>query len=107
MKKNSLKLLLLLITPIIWAAPDPNSYFIITVKTDNAGPSNNNQFTIPTLSSLSYEYSVDCDSNGSFETVGQTGNYTCTYSSAGTYNVKIIGDVANNVQDFPLFILLT
>ncbi len=101
MKKTKLIFLLLSLASSLWAAPDPNNYFIITVKTDNPGTSNNTQFTIPTLNGLAYEYSVDCDGNGSFETTGQVGNYTCAYGTAGTYNVKILADAVNNTQGFP------
>jgi len=63
--------------------------FIITIKTDNTGSSNDDQFTIPTTGT-GYNYGVDWgDSNTD---TGQTGNITHTYSVAGTYTVSISGD---------------
>ncbi|WP_177428264.1 BspA family leucine-rich repeat surface protein [Candidatus Venteria ishoeyi] len=64
--------------------------FIISVKTDNTGTSNNDQFTIPTNSgAYTYDYSVSY--NG--QTLSnQTGNVTLTFpSGAGTYDVEING----------------
>jgi large repetitive protein len=65
--------------------------FIITVKTDNLsnGSSNSTQFTIPTYSYALYNYNVDCNNDGTNEATAQTGNYTCNYSAAGTYTVRI------------------
>jgi len=69
--------------------------FIITVKTDNPGTSNDNQFTIPTDVISTYNYNVDCDDDGVDEATGITGNYTCNYATAGTYRVIIKGNQAN------------
>ena len=63
--------------------------FMIKVKTDNPGTSNNDQFTIPTRGS-GYNYTVDWG-DGQSDT-GQTGNITHTYAAAGTYEIKIGGD---------------
>lgn len=62
--------------------------FVITVKTDNQGPSSDTQFTIPTFGA-GYNYNVDCNNDGSDEITGATGNVTCEYGSAGTYTVRI------------------
>ncbi len=59
--------------------------FIITVKTDNAGTSNDNQFTIPIIGT-GYNYSV-VTSEQSLS--GQTGDCTLTWTNPGTYQVKI------------------
>lgn len=67
-----------------------SNVFVMLVKTDNTGSSSGTQFTIPTTGA-GYNYSVDCDDNGSFDATGQTGNYTCNYGSAGTYSVVISG----------------
>ncbi len=75
--------------------------FIITVKTDNAGTSNDNQFTIPTTG-VGYNYSV-VTSEQSLS--GQTGNCTLTWTNPGTYQVKIYATTGfpriyfNNVGD--------
>jgi len=62
--------------------------FVITVQTDNPGTSLDTQFTIPT-SGDGYNYNVDCDNDGLVDATGQTGNYTCDFSSSGTYTVRI------------------
>jgi len=67
---------------------DPINDFVITVKTDNAGTSTSTQFTIPTTGS-GYNYNVDCNNDGIKEANAQTGNYTCTYATAGTYTIRI------------------
>ncbi len=66
----------------------PADDFVITVKTDNPGPSSDTQFTIPTNGG-GYNYNVDCDNDGTDEATAQTGNYTCNYASAGTYTIRI------------------
>ncbi len=66
------------------------SDFAISVKTNNSGVSTSTQFTIPTTGS-GYNYSVDCNDDGILEATGRTGNYTCSYGSAGTYTVAISG----------------
>ena len=69
------------------AAPsDPD--FTMLVKTDNAGTSANDQFTIPTTGT-GYNYDVDWG-DGTTST-GVTGSITHTFPSAGTYVVKISG----------------
>jgi len=69
------------------AAPsDPD--FTMLVKTDNAGTSANDQFTIPTTGT-GYNYDVDWG-DGTTST-GVTGSITHTFPSAGNYVVKISG----------------
>jgi surface protein len=63
-------------------------HFLITVQTDNPGTSTATQFTIPTTGE-GYNYNVDCDDDGTLEATGVSGNYTCTYPTAGTYTVRI------------------
>ena len=62
--------------------------FIMLVKTDNAGTSASDQFLIKTLGG-GYNYDVDWG-DGNTDT-GITGDITHTYSTAGTYTVKISG----------------
>jgi surface protein len=64
--------------------------FIITVKTDNAGASNNQSFTIPTTGT-GYDYEVDWDNDGIYDEKSITGNVTHFYSSPGTYTIRIRG----------------
>jgi len=64
----------------------------IRVKTDNNGLSNSNQFTIVTDSSnYSYDYSIDCDSDGEIDATNMTGDYTCEYNGRGKYTISITG----------------
>ena len=64
--------------------------FVITAKTDNTGTSTDTQFTIP-AGTGTFNYNVDCDNDGTDEATAQTGSYTCSYGSAGTYTVRIEG----------------
>ena len=74
--------------------------FVISVKTDNAGTSLDNQFTLPTNGS-GYNYDIKYDGQ---TLTGQTGSVTLTFPSGpGTYDVKISGSFPqcyfNNVGD--------
>ena len=64
--------------------------FIITVKTDQVTVGAKT-FTIPTAIGSTYSYAVDCNNDGTLEATGQTGDYTCTYATAGTYTVRVQG----------------
>jgi surface protein len=70
--------------------PSGAAGFMITVKTDNPGTSGSTQFTIPTTGG-GYNYNVDCDNDGIDEGTGVSGNYTCTYGTAGAYTILITG----------------
>ena len=67
----------------------PATEFIFSVKTDNLGISANDSFIIPTTG-VGYNYDVDWG-DGNFST-GVTGSVQHTYSSIGTYTIKISGD---------------
>ena len=70
--------------------PVDKDAFIIEVKTDNTGVSANNAFTIPTRAGeYTYNYNVDCDSDGTNEAEGIEGDYTCKYDRPGTYTISI------------------
>lgn len=77
--------------------------FVITVKTDNPGASGDTQFVIGTVSGETYNYNVDCDDDGTNETTGETGNYTCDYSGAGagTYTIRIKDNTEGAGTGFP------
>lgn len=70
--------------------------FITTWKTDNTGTSGTNQITIPTLGA-GFSYDIHWEevgnelANNGNEPSGQTGNYTITFPSIGTYRVEILG----------------
>ena len=66
-----------------------NLAFEFTVKTDNAGTSAADQFTIPTTGT-GYNYDIST-SDGQIIS-GATGNTTITFPSAGSYTIKITGD---------------
>ena len=65
------------------------SPFVMTIKTDNPGTSNNMQFTIPVLGTTP-NYNVDWGDNST--SAGVAGNITHTYATPGTYVVSITGD---------------
>ncbi len=90
--KKKLLLLLFFVQSLI---AGPNDDFVITVKTDNPGFTTTEMFRIPTKSSLTYNYNVDCNDDGINEGFFQTGDFTCDYSvsglgtGAGTYTIRI------------------
>ena len=57
--------------------------FVISVKTDNAGTSADNQFTLPWIGT----YDIDWGDGNTDTSVVDT--QTHTYASAGTYDVKV------------------
>ena len=69
--------------------PNNQRPFITTWKTDNPGPSNDDQITIPTASGETYAYTVDWGDGSSDSDV--TGDITHTYATAGTYTVSVSG----------------
>ena len=78
-------------TTIIAAGSDD---FIITVKTNITGATANNQFQIP-ISGINFHYNVDCEDDGNFEVNDFNSAYTCTYSSAGTYTIRIVDKIGD------------
>jgi hypothetical protein len=64
--------------------------FIFTVKTDNAGTSGTNQFTLPTTGS-GFNCIVEWGDGTSNAYSGTMGSPTHTYPSVGTYEIKISG----------------
>jgi len=77
-----------------------DTYFIITVETNNTGTSSETEFTIPTHPDEMYNYNVDCDNDGTDEATGVTGDYTCSYDSAGIYTI-VIKDNTGTREGFP------
>ncbi len=77
-----------------------NTYFIITVETNNTGTSSETEFTIPTHPDETYNYNVDCDNDGTDEATGVTGDYTCSYNSIGVYTIAI-KDNTGKREGFP------
>ena len=64
--------------------------FILKVKTDNTGTSNDNQFTLPLRVLESYDFIVDWG-DSSIETITESSNVTHIYPSVGEYYIKIRG----------------
>lgn len=79
-----------------------HNYFIFTVKTDNTGTSNNDQFTAPTVLVGTYDETTTVDwGDGVIDTNMSTYNdarWTHTYPSAGTYTIRIAGTFDNAIQ---------
>ena len=66
--------------------------FIITVKTDNAGTSATNQFTIPTnTSGITQAFLYDIETSDGQTITGLTSGTTITFPTAGTYDIFISG----------------
>ena len=68
---------------------EPEVPFVTIWKTDNPGPSNDNQITIPTSATDIYDYRVDWG-DGTFDEA-VTGDITHTYAQPGVYEVSITG----------------
>ena len=66
------------------------SNFAMTVKTDNPGTSNSDQFTLPLVPGQVYDFTIDWG-DGTVETHNTDTSPTHTYSSAGTYQISING----------------
>ncbi len=66
--------------------------FITTWKTNNEGISENNKIKIKTRASeYTYNYSIDCNSDGVWEARNVDGDYKCVYDVPGIYKVSISG----------------
>ncbi|RLA70152.1 MAG: hypothetical protein DRG24_07350, partial [Epsilonproteobacteria bacterium] len=89
--KKSIVFFLLLSTGLLLNAQASTDSFMITIKTDNTGSSGDTEFTIPTSTTTTYNYSVDCNSDGTYESTGESANYTCSYGVAGSYQITIDG----------------
>jgi hypothetical protein len=66
----------------------PETRLVFSVKTDNAGTSGTNQFTIPTTGG---GYLYDIETSDGQTITGLTSGTTITFPSAGTYDVFITG----------------
>jgi surface protein len=69
---------------------DDTDYFITTWKTD-INDLNDTKISIPTNSTYDYNYDVDWDNDGVFDTLGITEDFNYDFGSAGTYTVQIRG----------------
>ena len=92
-----LAILIFSVTSELYAAPIDD--YVITVKTDNIGVSNNNEFTVPITRTSGSGYNVDCNDDGIDEGIAITGNnsYTCIYAVPGTYTVRVKDNNGDNL----------
>lgn len=80
------------------STPPPPTEFIMTVKTDNAGTTNDDQFNI--RRSGTANYNVETSDGQTF--LNQTGDLTITFLAVGIYQIKITEIIRifyNNVND--------
>ena len=71
-------------------APPPSTDFIIKVKTDNAGTSNDDQFTLPTTGD-GYDFTATWDNGDTTTHTGTPGNITFTRPTVGEHTLTISG----------------
>ncbi len=96
LQRTFLKFIILLLI-IIFASPHAiatsidSTSFITTWKTDNPGGSGDNQITIPTTN-VGYNYDVDWNNDGIFDTTGLVSSITHTFPSIGTHTIRIKGN---------------
>ena len=64
--------------------------FVTTWKTDNPGVSSATSIAIPTKG-LGYDYDVDWNNDGIYDTLGVTGDITHNYGTPGVYTIRIRG----------------
>jgi len=82
--------------PLIMYNIIPPIELIFTVQTDNTGPSNDDQFTVPAVGG---PYSIEWDDAS--EDTGLSGNFTKTFAGgAGTYIGKMTSDDNTPFQPF-------
>ena len=74
---------------------DNPNLFVTTWKTDNSGTSNNDQITLPLVSSGTYDFYVNWGDGTTTDhiTAYNQAEVTHTYASAGTYTVRIFGTI--------------
>lgn len=64
--------------------------FVFTVKTDNAGVSNPDQFTLPLVSGQTYDFKVNWG-DGTSDSITTSTSPTHTYAIPGTYKIRVRG----------------
>ncbi len=68
--------------------------FISTWQTNNPGTSDSTSIAIPTYPNKTYNYDIDWDDDGVYDTFGVTGDTSHNYSIKGTYTIRIRGEFA-------------
>ena len=72
-------------------AQKDSTHFVMTWQTDLAGFSNDSALVIGTNSLYTYNYDVDWDNDGIFDTLSVTSDLAIQYPSPGTYTIRIRG----------------
>ena len=68
--------------------------YIIHVKTNAPGATNTNEFATSSVSGSVFNYSVDCNNDGTPEFTNVTvGSSTCTYGTPGEYDISYSGTI--------------
>jgi hypothetical protein len=70
------------------------AFFEFTVKTDNAGTSNTDQFTFPLVSGGTYDFTVYASDGTVFHCNDYTANTMTFDGGAGTYTVRVVGTLS-------------
>ena len=68
------------------------SDFVTTWKTDNPGNSSDTSITIPTIENGT-NYDIDWNNDNIFDDIGVSGSITHDYGIAGTYTIRIRGNI--------------
>lgn len=93
MQKQALFLLsftVLFISNTLLAQKD-SSHFVTTWRTDSTGLSNDSAIYIEIDTSFSYNFDIDWNNDGVFDTLGVRDNILIQYPSPGTYTIRIRG----------------
>ncbi len=73
--------------------------FVIQVQTDLhvnvPSTSDDSSFTIRTKPGVTYNYNVDCNNDGVFESINKTGDFTCVYQGPDEYIIRIEDNVGD------------
>jgi len=72
---------------------EPFNYFIFTVKTDNAGTSNNDQFEFPLVAAGTYDFTATASDGTVFSTDNYTNNIMTFDTGAGVHEIVVTGTI--------------
>lgn len=90
--KKTILISFLLVTTSILQAQKSSSDFVTTWKTDNIGYySDDSSIYINTDPNYNYNYDVDWNNDGVFDSLNVTGNISFRYSTPGIYTIRIRG----------------
>ena len=91
MKKILLPFLILIVTVNTFAQLDTND-FVTTWRTYNFyGPGGDSSIVISVDPNMTYNYDVDWNNDGIFDSIGMTTGIMHTYADTGTYTIRIRG----------------